>query len=527
MKAARWWIPVAFVVMSACGIPDEPQPQGVAANAAALEEDLLTSVTAPQLSPDQQRWLTTVRNRRHTANVNVAMAARMPGALLQQGRELAVQITPALRVLATGQRVTRRGNEDISWAGPASGSGGWIEIVLTTKGITGTIRVGAQTYTVEPLGGGLHAIALVDESKLPRDDAEPLSGGDGENGDLALVTPDIRRKLSPGTVVLDIVGDTRIDVLVVYTDSVFVLHSDIYGLAQNAIDQTNTSYSNSAISATLNRVITLGVSYNEAGKSSLQQLQDLTGTSDGFMDVVHALRNLYSTDVVVLITGGFTDSVCGRGYLQSTATTAFSVVSWDCAVAPRWTLAHEVGHNYGARHETSNDPGSPYTYGHGFTPSDLAWRTIMTTFVACNNCPRVQFWSNPDVTFPSTGQVMGTTTAENNARVLTERKAALSFFRHPGVYISGPYTIVRFQSAQYTAVTSNGVGPYNYQWRSRTGWNYNWGPWTSWYSTGTTNYTYTSVNGCGINNKQLEVQVTDSRSDVVTNTFVLSVSNPC
>jgi hypothetical protein len=104
----------------------------------------------------------------------------------------------------------------------------------------------------------------------------------------------------------------------------------------------------------------------------------------------------------------------------------------------------------------------------------------------------------------------------------------LTVFPGMSVYISGPQYIARFQSAQYTANASYGSPPYTYQWRGRDRMSSgNFGQWAPWYSTGSQNYTFASINSCGITGKELEVMATDAASNTRTNTYLISLTNPC
>jgi hypothetical protein len=47
----------------------------------------------------------------------------------------------------------------------------------------------------------------------------------------------------------------------------------------------------------------------------------------------------------------------------------------------------------------------------------------------CGNCTRIQWWSNPLVVYPATGEVMGTATHEDNARVLNLTAPTIAAFR--------------------------------------------------------------------------------------------------
>ena len=95
------------------------------------------------------------------------------------------------------------------------------------------------------------------------------------------------------------------------------------------------------------------------------------------------------------------------------------------------------------------------------------------------------------------------------------------------VSISGKQNIAKHESALYTATPANGIAPYSYEWRSRDGWNGGYGAWNGWWSTGSSNTTYASVNSCGINSKQLEVRVTDGVGAVRTAGYLIYLTNPC
>jgi hypothetical protein len=117
---------------------------------------------------------------------------------------------------------------------------------------------------------------------------------------------------------------------------------------------------------------------------------------------------------------------CGLGYLNSNAASAFSVTAASCMTG-YYSFAHEIGHNFGARHDPATDPSTtPVAYAHGYRSPTNAWRTIMA-YNCSPSCPRINYWSNPARTYG--GQAMGTTTRSNNARLLNERAATVAAFR--------------------------------------------------------------------------------------------------
>jgi hypothetical protein len=132
---------------------------------------------------------------------------------------------------------------------------------------------------------------------------------------------------------------------------------------------------------------------------------------DGYMDEIHSLRDEHHADVAVLIVDD--PNGCGLATrVEADADEAFAVVHHGCAAA-NYTLAHEVGHLIGARHELSYVNGTK-------------WRDIMGLKESCGGCARVPVWSNPTVLI--SGEPAGTP-AFDNARVIAEQAARVAAFR--------------------------------------------------------------------------------------------------
>ncbi|HEX2207546.1 MAG TPA: M12 family metallo-peptidase [Longimicrobium sp.] len=389
----------------------------------AVQENLLTLVPEQGLNSVQQGRLATIRRRVAGDEVHVARIAPAAEELMRQGTALRVAVAPGMQVVALGERVQRRTDRDISWAGPVLGGNGWVQMVLAEEGVTATVTVGTEQYTIEPLGNGMHAVSRLDQSKLP-----PEHSPDNPTG--VLDTPPPFESLAAREPAGDvgIAAVSTINVLVVYTASAASAAGNISSRIQLAVDETNQSYVNSGININLVRVHTAQVTYNEANRSFSQHVSALRSTTDGIMDNVHTLRNTYAADVVVLVVND--SEACGiASTIKATATSAFAVAHWSC-ITGYYSFGHEIGHLQGARHDRFVDPStSPYAYGHGFIPSTKNWRTVMAYGNNCSNCTRIQWWSSPLKTYPVTGQVMGTTQYEDNARVLNTTAPTVAAFR--------------------------------------------------------------------------------------------------
>ena len=410
--------------LAACqGDNTDPSTSSALAPAAA-QENLLTLVPEQRLSGAQEGRLSTIRNRAGNVRAHVARISGTPAQLLRQGSALRVAVEPGMQVVAVGERVQRRGDNDISWAGPVQGTHGWVQMVLGQDGITATVTVGTEQYSIEPLGNGLHAVSRIDQNKLP-----PEHTPDNPSGVLDPAPPaEPMSAKGPGEGDVGIAAVSTINVLVVYTAAAAAATANVSSLIQLAVDETNVSYVNSGVNINMVRVHTAQVTYNESGRSFSQHVSALRGTTDGLMDNVHTLRNTYAADVVVLVVND--SEACGiASTIKATATSAFAVAHYSC-ITGYYSFGHEVGHLQGARHDRFVDGSTtPYAYGHGFIPSTKTWRTIMAYGNNCSNCTRIQWWSSPLKTYPATGQVMGTAQYEDNARVLNTTAATVAAFR--------------------------------------------------------------------------------------------------
>jgi hypothetical protein len=425
MKARLALVLAASVGLAACQGDDRTPAAASAANPSEVQENLLSIVPEQGLSELQEGQLDRIRGRGISPRVNVARSAPGAGQLLRENVSLRLTVAPGLNVVATGERVQRRAENDISWGGPVQGrDDSWVQVVFTDAGMTGTVTLGTEQYSIEPLGRGLHAVSKLDQTKLP-----PEHSADNPTGVLDAPPPAdflsaFQAPASEGTV--GATALSTINVLVVYTASAAAATSNISSLIQLAVDETNQSYVNSGIDINMVRVHTAQVTYNEARRSFSQHVAALRSTTDGIMDNVHTLRNTYAADVVVLVVND--SEACGiASSIGSTATSAFAVAHYSC-ITGYYSFGHEVGHLQGARHDRFVDGSTtPYAYGHGYIPASKTWRTVMAYGNNCSNCTRIQYWSNPLKTYG--GVAMGTALNEDNARVLNLTAPSISLYR--------------------------------------------------------------------------------------------------
>ena len=296
--------------------------------------------------------------------------------------------------------------------------------------MAGNIRFDGKFYEVRPLGDGLHAIREIDQSAFPEEDcAPPIEEPSAKSTKSQVISP-----TSPSSD-----NGSLIDVLVVYTQQAANASGDISAEIQLAVDETNQSYSNSSINPRIRLVHAAQVAYTETGDIGTDVTR-LKNPSDGYMDLVPSLRDQYHADMVVLIVenGG---AYCGIAYAimspvsASFEDEAFCVVVRQCATG-YYSFGHELGHLQSARHDWYVDPtnNSPFTYNHGYVSPLNNWRTVMAYSNACSGCPRVQYWSNPNVSYGGLpmGIPEGQFQAADNHKTLNNTALTVANFRTSG-----------------------------------------------------------------------------------------------
>lgn len=284
-----------------------------------------------------------------------------------------------------------------TWSGQIEGEpGSEVHLTYTDAVMTGTIRLTHRLFRIALTTSGTHEVQEIDLTALP-DEAPPIP-------------VDAPADSPAGSSLPESDAASPIDVMVVYTTAARIAAGGTTAM-QTVIDtgvrETNAGYANSSIAQRVNLVRAEEIAYSEAGFDWSLALDRLRGTSDGYMDDVHTLRDRYRADVVVLLAE--TDNAyCGIGYLMRTVSSgfapwAFSVVARACFTG-YYSFAHEMGHNVGAHHDwyAATDPGA-YDYSHGYVYVPGRWRTVMAYSNECSAwgvyCPRVNYWSNPNVRY--------------------------------------------------------------------------------------------------------------------------------
>ena len=210
---------------------------------------------------------------------------------------------------------------------------------------------------------GVHAVpseARLDASQAPRD--------------VQAAAHRARASSTDGSALVD--NGSVIDVLVVYDAHTRISHGGhraMRAMIDRDVEMTNEAYRTSGAEQKIALVGAVEVDYPRKtgrGTDLKQVLDHLELQGDGYLDEVHALRDSYAADLVVLHVGELPSHLGGVGYtigVASVPETPLGREDWAFSVAKSQAFAHELGHSMGLKHERQRDlSNKPFPYSHGY-----------------------------------------------------------------------------------------------------------------------------------------------------------------
>ncbi|HEX4332104.1 MAG TPA: FG-GAP-like repeat-containing protein [Usitatibacter sp.] len=276
---------------------------------------------------------------------------------------------------------------------------------------------------------------------------------------------------------------STMDVMVIYSPAaaaaaggVGVMNADV----DAEVAATNTIYASSNVVQRLRLVYKGQMNYVERNMNA--DLGGIQNASDGFLDQVPILRELYHADFVSL--WGVYPEACGLGYAMTNESSGFAGFAYNVVNVPAclgpgaYSWAHELGHNMGLMHDNFVDNESTVvtaegtgttttiTYAHGYVDLTNQFRTIMAYDNQCESsgefCFRIPYFSNPAVSFNNSawygGAVLaatGNATTANEHQALNDTRETTANFRASLASLTGA-GIVSFLDPSYTV--SEGAG---------------------------------------------------------------------
>ncbi|MBX3394978.1 MAG: hypothetical protein KF841_06385 [Phycisphaerae bacterium] len=313
---------------------------------------------------------------------------------LRSGKATSVllALTDDIRATGTVDRFFEAPEGDFCAAGRIDGdSASWVILVLHDGVLAGSVgSPGIGIHEIKPLRPGWVAIRKVDQ--------DSQRGRACAATNLPAESPGTARGASSicplqGSPLAGFVADdgSTIDIMFVYTAGALASagsQTNLIAEISAAVTYANNAYVNSGIGTELRLVHVAPVSYEEE-VNAVTNLNRLVEMSDGFLDSVHADRDVHGADLVCLVVNNTMDSggVAYQLYEFSPIDDGrygFSVVREDNLLFE--TLAHEVGHNFGCQHDRCNPQGTPFfEFGYGYrqpcpgpppTPCSTPWPCV-------------------------------------------------------------------------------------------------------------------------------------------------------
>jgi hypothetical protein len=400
-------------------------------------------------------------------------------------QQLAIPLPDGRVLVAFRSASWRTGKRDFTWTGELQQEASQAE--RRAPGSVRFYQVGDRLYGTLQTEDGAY-FELQPEGSLHRLVSFPAAaGGDpcgvGQaDGDLKRSTGELEgaeAALLAGTTESDCfvpASSTTISVMVLYPRSVTATASEMETYANTRIAEANNLFvaSNVRIVYQLAYVgmitgnqppppTTTGRPQDPFATGPVLEWLNTQFANDGVDTEVELLRKAYGADMIVVVIPQHPALNCGVANLVETqngaevlssdstpfAGRAFSVVELNCGNGD-FTFAHELGHNFGMRHnhvqEIEGNPSPrailPWAFGYLFTRPSTGNKvaTVMGCYSGTgsfNACSRIGHFSNPDRTFEgvATGlhssQAVAPTPPSHNACVANRRASQYAAFASP------------------------------------------------------------------------------------------------
>ncbi|MBX3324072.1 MAG: hypothetical protein KF757_13910 [Phycisphaeraceae bacterium] len=207
-------------------------------------------------------------------------------------------------------------------------------------------------------------------------------------------------KTQRGTLCADDPG--TIDVLIVYTPLALAAAGGFGAIQARALDfaaATGTAAANSQIEDLAVSIAGFEmVAYDEVAPDWLDHLFRVTNPTDGFLDEVHALRDQYRADTVMLVVDDPRFSGGAAWWAIWSEAQAFSVMNWRELGGGHLTASHELGHNLGCAHDRQHDESAPFDFSWGYRYESGG--TLYGTIMSVGPDVYIPNYANPNVLGP-------------------------------------------------------------------------------------------------------------------------------
>jgi len=335
---------------------------------------------------------------------------------------------------------SRDNKNDFTWFGETTDNQG-VFFKVKDGTVSSSFNLNGKNYKITPVSKTNKTHILFDITYIDEDIDCDTKVGNAERVITIFPPP-------PNPFPIDRDAGCTLRLLVAVTPELKNQVPDFANFISDRIETTNLSYIMSQIDLTVELAALIEVPYVEAinpnpdpprtGDNEVDLNRFRNGTNG--LGLAHTYREIYQTDVQILITGTDDPSSDGRafdvpeGFFQFNDDNAFAILGERGLTNRPFTFTHEIGHLQGARHD--NDGGNP-SFARGFVNGTVinSRRSIMAVAgqgapVECNfpffPC-RETLFSNPDIIGPN-GTPFGNG-GRNNARRIRDTHIFLRNYR--------------------------------------------------------------------------------------------------
>lgn len=399
--------------------------------------------------------------RTRTASLDLSLLADADGTPLSStgtDQDLALNLFSDVNLHADLLRIEKGAADSFTWVGRlVNGGDGEVYLTVGSGSVHGFITTRRQRFEIVQIGPDRYALSEINWQGL----------ADETTTHVVEPIPDITD--SPASIEGMSDDGSIVDVMVLYTTAArdgAGGTTNILNFINSLIASTNQSFANSGVLFRVRLAHAAEVSYDETNLSLPNTLDALVNGTGGFA-AAHSLRDIYRADLVSLIVNHFDGATCGMGRSMSPlspafAPSAFSIAVRSCALS-NFSFAHELGHTMGsvhARGDGVSEQGA-FPYSFGYKAPDRLFRTIMAYNCTEGDCPRVNYWSNPDTMY--SGQPMGVASSSaqsaDNRLSLNNAAGTIASFRESDCPQTGG--ILLYWNHSYTC--ANGAGDPGYR----------------------------------------------------------------
>jgi len=346
-----------------------------------------------------------------------------------KGRTFALDLTEDIRLIGTTLGFTEDSHGAVTWVGSFDSNPKRQTLTAGPNFMFGNIFDGRNRYIIEPIGESILVIYQPEIKGLPKEPSIDYGPKNGDSGDLGFyktklngeIQYPVRRESSidlglQTNLSLEENSETRfsningfesaqfidppeIDILFLYTsDAKDAAGSEIliqYEIATAVNYIVSDIFDNTDIDVVVRKVRALETEYEEPSTGELDGADLIYKIENDLIDDIADTRDAWGADIIVVVVeDGFTvGSETGlKGWaneIGADESEAITIVMRQFLTSTTYTLAHEVAHLLGARH--NNDfTSTPYDDGRGYVRTGEGDCTIMAL-----ECTRIAYFSSP------------------------------------------------------------------------------------------------------------------------------------